>query len=381
MQPTVRGPGRTRRHSPAAVVLLCGTVCSLSCDRPASGPDGGTTDAAPSPDATLPDAGPSADAGPSPQDAGSQPPTAAELAERLTVAECGWLQRCRELELAELGGASTCPDQMRGAWRARIEARALSAAIPQAEPCQQALDLGPCWEVPRAYGEACWPLISHGRSVGEPCADATDCADGFCSSPSPGLVCGQCAAWRGLDAPCADAPQTACGPDAVCEQGRCLTLPGAGFGCAGRCQGKLACPVNGEGFICVAPLQEGDICELTPASGTPCPTERSLACVDHICETATLVALGEPCDARRWCRSPQQVCAASGRCELRPTRALGEPCALHEDCEATAYCQGGQCNLRLQADAACEDDAACSPPLACLGAPRTCQEAVPLDCR
>ncbi|CAN0546989.1 unnamed protein product, partial [Laminaria digitata] len=214
----------------------------------------------------------------------------------------------------------------------------------------------------------------------QPCARSSQCADGFCLSPDPGRQCGRCAPWRDLDEPCDDDPEFACGPHAICEAGRCLTLPGVGSGCAGRCRGLLSCPPNGEGFICVSPLEPGDPCELPFSDAPTCPRERSLACVDNVCTQATLVASGEACDAARWCAYPEAQCSSLGQCEARPPSLLGEPCAHPDACAEGLFCDKVLCQEQHAEGQPCMSQAECLAPLDCLGAPRTCQPAVDLQC-
>ncbi len=311
-------------------------------------------------------------------DAGVRAPTPETVARELAQAECGFVTRCRELEALQ---SEDCPHTQTASWLAHIQSRSdFNAVIEDARTCHEGFVTAACWDQPREYGQACWPVQSHGRTLGEACVHAQDCSGGFCLSSAPGLVCGQCVPWRTLDDPCGEDPEHACGPDAVCEAGTCLPLPAIGTGCAGRCQGLLDCPFDFEGITCLPPLVAGELCDPPFGNGRTCPRERALACVDNICASATLVALGERCDETLWCNSPQQFCAQAGRCEITPTVAIGEACQDHRHCETTAFCEDARCAIRGPQDAECTSNEGCQTPLACLGSPRTCQVAVNLTC-
>lgn len=369
------GPGAA---TGCGLLSLCLWACSGSTGPDAGAPDASATDVMAAFDAAPLDTGPAVDAGP----ADAEPPiTRDQLIDRVAAAECGWLQRCRELEFAQHQDRPSCEQDRAPAWAEQVNLRSsIDVALAHAQACVLALDTRPCFETPRALGEGCWPLLSGGVEQDQPCARSTECANGFCLSADPGRQCGRCAPWRELDDPCSDDPEFACGPHAICEAGRCLTLPGVGSGCSGRCRGLLSCPPNGEGFICVSPLQPGDPCELPFSDAPTCPRERSLSCVDNTCATAILVADGEACDAARWCAYPEFQCGALGQCEARPPSLQGEPCAHPDACGDGLFCDGALCQAQYAEGQPCASQAECLTPLDCLGTQRTCQPPVDLQC-
>lgn len=376
--------GRVRTALSVLVLLVLGFGCSST---PSTEPDAG-----PRPDAqagqteeTAPDAGSTpADAGRAPADAATDagaPTDPAQLAAQLAEAECGYVARCRELELAALGGPGACLAEGLARWRGALLARTDPPRLAEdAQACLHALANAHCWQAPRAYGRACWPAASGGRRLGEGCASSSDCAQGFCDSDAPGLSCGTCAAWRTIDQPCAADPAAACGPNGECVAGACLPIPTIALGCDGRCTEYLDCIFDQEGTVCLTPIGLGDRCDNSPGLRHRCPEERSLACIERECVSATLAELGEACGPAAWCRTPEQVCGPGGLCIERPRAALGAPCRIDLDCEATAFCGEGGCEARRTSGAACEFDAQCAAPLACLGAPRTCQARPDLVC-
>jgi len=371
------GAHPTRLEVSLALAALLALACTST---PEGRDDAGTADVGHRADAGVePEAG-VPDATPAPEDAGA-PPTADQLATQLAQSECNWVARCRERELAEIGGAEACASTKAPRWQAHLRARGdLAAAAGQTAACVDALASAQCWQAPRELGRACWPILSAGKGRGEACASSTDCRDGFCASAAPGLECGQCEPWRGWMASCVEDPSFACGPGARCVDGRCEPLPAAGLGCDSICQDYLDCIFDNEDVICLPPVGLGDRCDPAPGLFRKCPEERALACVDRECVRATLVALGETCDEVRWCRTPEQVCGPDGRCQLRPRGAVGERCEIHEDCEADAFCEGSLCAARRGEAEACTTDAECASPLRCLGSPRACHRAPSLDC-
>lgn len=301
----------------------------------------------------------------------------------LAQAECGFLARCREADFARLYADALpgCLAATTERWRLQLAARSDPVALVQGLACQDNLQRAPCWQDPWSVGSACWAIAGGGQGLGAPCAHTRDCADGYCDSREPGLVCGVCRAFSTLDQDCSRAPEFACGPHGSCEQGRCLTLPAISQGCAGRCQDYLDCPYDSEANICLPPIGLGDACELVPLVGGPyCPPERLLACVDQRCVRAEWVGRGERCDRRRWCVGPEDRCGPDGLCEARPVVARGAPC---EDarCGALDSCgPSGVCEPLRAESATCATSRECASGLACLGRPGRCLVDPGLSC-
>ncbi|MBK6686309.1 MAG: hypothetical protein IPG45_17710 [Deltaproteobacteria bacterium] len=301
----------------------------------------------------------------------------------LAQAECGFLARCREADLARQHGGelSVCLEEATERWRLQLEVRSDPAASAQRQACQDNLQRAACWQDPWALGSACWAIAGGGRGLGAACAHTRDCADGYCVSDQPGLACGVCRSFATLDENCLGAPEHACGPHGRCDQGRCSTLPAISQGCAGRCQDYLDCPFDSEANICLPPIGLGDACELVPLVGGPyCPPERLLACVEQKCVRAAWVGTGELCDRRRWCEEPGDRCGPSGTCEVRPVVPRGAPC---EDarCGALDYCApSGVCAALRAESATCGATLECASGLACLGRPARCLADPGLSC-
>ena len=301
----------------------------------------------------------------------------------LAQAECGFLAGCREADLARLyaGALEECRDAATERWRLQLLTRTDPAAEAQRLACQDNLQRAACWQDPWGLGSACRAIAGAGRSVGAPCADTRDCADGYCDSPEPGLACGVCRAFAALDQDCSRAPDFACGPHAVCDQGRCLTLPAISQGCAGRCQDYLDCPSDSEANICLPPIGLADACEVVPLLGGPyCPPERLLACVEQECVRAAWARTGEVCDGRRWCVEPDDRCGPGGICEARAVAARGAPCG-EARCGVLDYCGAtGVCTPLRTESATCAAEVECASGLACLGRPSRCLTDPGLNC-
>lgn len=356
-------------------------LTAVACSSGAGGPDaGGPLDRG------APDLGSSADVGVA-EDAGEARDLGPEDAssstsERLAEAECRFLERCREAEfLLGHGDSLTCTATRGAAWRAHLSTRADPAADVQAEACLGALAAAACWQDPWALGGSCHAILGRGRPDGAGCARSSDCATGYCASADPGLACGTCRPFLGLDGDCRAEPSAACGATGACVAGRCTLLPGIAQGCAGTCQGYLDCPPDSEAWICVPPIEAGDSCEILPFGGGPhCPPERLLACVAERCAPAIWVGPGELCGVDRWCRSPLDHCADTGRCEPRPVVARGESCGVPRCAEQDWCDDSGHCAGRIAQGAPCPSDQACAVGLACLGAERRCLPAPSLVC-
>lgn len=290
------------------------------------------------------------------------------------------------------------------------------------------LYLDHCARRPQALvAQLVYGSIVIGAALGEACPDRYACAggDGICVSGvcvdrpavgescvgmghgcEPGARCsgGTCVVPSTPPGACVD--DVGCNAPAVCIDGSCRDLAGAGEACGATeqcdpghncvggacvastiCDGSASCGYGTEcamvgvceetrptghpctddtncdpGLTCTTAIET---CEEAPAAGAPCA--RGRCAIGAFCESGTCVAkrtIGATCDpALDESCVDGAFCSRGGVCEA--DLADGETCMRTVECSSASHCNGGTCVPRPGAGEPCFD--ACLGDLGCIG--------------
>jgi hypothetical protein len=205
-------------------------------------------------------------------------------------AYCQRLASCDALYLAqEFGTADDCATSFADYCNFRLSVPDDANSAAHTEGCAQATAAQACSDTSTSSG--CHQPTGAGAN-GAPCAEAGQCASGFCALGTTSS-CGTCAAVPAAGEPCT--PTNQCGSNLCSDEKICVVPLAAGAPCdpdTERCADGLRC--HGTPSVCVAydtTVDPGEACGTVNGQNVACTDG---ACIDDVC--VANAALGEACD-------------------------------------------------------------------------------------
>lgn len=286
---------------------------------------------------------------PGKDNAAQSPDPAVEQAERLKAArqladaECAWDARCVPSAFRfTFEDRADCAERRMLAYRRSIMLPGTAATAAALRDCSAATEEQTCDESLQNPAGPAKCMGAGMRPQGAACAEAFQCASGFCTAEP--LSCGVCAEGPREGDPCARNGTCGGGLDCLCFDAMCTTsvctrLRGAGEPCkpgSMMCAAGLNCERSG---TCLpAPSEPGAPCD--PEIGLFCDWQRAgLICQNRRCVPHTAAS---SCSATTYCEDPKTYCGPQGEC--RPLAEDDAACDARP-CRLPAQCIAGLCKL------------------------------------